>query len=83
VVAFPDKHFALAVDKIEECGIELIVGSEAEELLRKMEQAKGIVLRAEKSKEIWEVENWGQDEWAEQVLAEIAFAKAHEGPTRS
>jgi hypothetical protein len=29
-----------------------------------------------RSKEIWEVENWGQDEWAEQVAAEIAFAKA-------
>ena len=76
VVAFPDRDFAIAVDKIEELGIELIVGSEAEELLRKMEQAKGIALRAEESNEIWEGENWGQDEWAEQVLAEIAFAKA-------
>jgi hypothetical protein len=76
VVAFPDKHFAHAVDKLEESGIELIMGSEAEELLHKMEQAKGIALRAEMRKEIWDVENWGQDEWAEQVLAEIAFAKA-------
>ena len=76
VVAFPEKDFAIAVDKIEERGIELIMGSEAEELLRKMEQAKGIALRAEKSNEIWEVENWGEDQWIEQVLAEIAFAKA-------
>ena len=76
VVAFPDKHFALAVGKIEESGIELITGSEAEELLRKMERAKGIALRAEKSNEIWEVENWGEHQWVEQVLAEIAFAKA-------
>jgi hypothetical protein len=76
VVAFPEKDFAIAVDKIEESGIELIMGSEAEELLGKMEQAKGIALRAEVRKEIWDGENWGQDEWAEQVLAEIAFAKA-------
>jgi hypothetical protein len=26
-------------------------------------------------KEIWEIENWGKDEWAEQTLAEIAFSK--------
>jgi hypothetical protein len=26
--------------------------------------------------EIWEVENWGDNEWAEQTLAEIAFAKS-------
>jgi hypothetical protein len=76
VIAFPEKHFSMAVDKIEETGIELIIGSEAEELLRKMEQAKGIALRSEKNEEIWEVENWDQDEWVEQVLAEIAFAKA-------
>jgi hypothetical protein len=76
VMAFPDKHFALAMGKLEECGVDLIMGSEAEELLRKMEQAKGNTLRAEKSNEIWEVENWGQDEWVEQALAEIAFAKA-------
>ena len=42
VVAFPDSDFAIAVDKIEESGIELIVGSEAEELLCKMEQAKEV-----------------------------------------
>jgi hypothetical protein len=76
IVSFPDGDFATAIDKIEKSGIELIMGFEAEELLRKMEQVKGIALRAEKSKEIWEVENWGEDEWAEQVLAEIAFAKA-------
>jgi hypothetical protein len=76
VVAFPDGDFATAIDKIKQSGVELIVGSEAEGLLCKMEQVKGIALRAEKSKEIWNVENWGKDEWAEQVLAEIAFAKA-------
>ena len=27
-------------------------------------------------KEIWEVENWGDNEWTEQALAEIAFAKS-------
>jgi hypothetical protein len=27
------------------------------------------------SKEIWEVENWGDNEWVEQALAEIAFAE--------
>jgi hypothetical protein len=53
VVAFPDADFAIAVDKIEKSGIELIMGSEAEELLRKMEEAKGSTLRAEKGKEIW------------------------------
>jgi hypothetical protein len=40
-----------------------------------MEQVKGVAPRAD-IKEIWEVENWGDDEWAEQVLAEIAFSKA-------
>jgi hypothetical protein len=75
IVFFPHGDFATAIDKIEESGIELIIGSEAEELLCKMEQVKGIALQTEKMKEIWEVENWGKDEWAEQALAEIAFAK--------
>jgi hypothetical protein len=76
MVSFPDGDFATAIDKIEESGIELIMGSEAKELLCKMEQVKGVALRADKSKEIWEVENWGEDEWAEQFLAEVVFAKA-------
>jgi hypothetical protein len=29
-----------------------------------------------RSLEIWEVENWGDDEWTEQTVAEIAFSKA-------
>ena len=83
VVAFPDGDFATAIDKIKESGAELILGSEAKELLCKMEQVKGVAPRADTFKEIWEVEfkkiweveNWGTEEWAEQVLAEIAFAK--------
>jgi hypothetical protein len=76
VMAFPQPDFATAIDKIKESGVELIVGFEANELLCKMEQAKGIAPRTAKSKEIWEVENWGNDEWVEQTMAEMAFAKA-------
>jgi hypothetical protein len=76
MVACPHRDFLTAVDDIKQSGAELIVGSEAKELLCKMEQVKGVALRADKSKEIWEVENWGEDEWAEQFLAEIVFAKA-------
>jgi hypothetical protein len=75
VVAFPDGDFATAVDKIEKSGVGLIIGSEAKELLCKMEQVKGAAPQTDQIKEIWEVENWGKDEWAEQVLAEIAFAQ--------
>ena len=88
VVAFPEGDFATAVDNIKQNGVELILGPEAKELLRKMEQVKGVApLRkmdqvkgvapqTDKIKEIWELENWGDDEWAEQVLAEIVFAEA-------
>jgi hypothetical protein len=76
IFAFPHRDFAAAVDYIKQSGADLILGSEAKELLCKMEQVKGVALRADKIKEIWEVENWGHDEWAEQALAEIAFAKA-------
>jgi hypothetical protein len=76
IVGFPDPEFSLAIDKIKQSGVELIVGSEAKELLCKMEQVKGVAPQTDKTKEIWEVENWGEDEWAEQVLAEIVFAKA-------
>jgi hypothetical protein len=68
----PQDDFATAIEGIKQSGAELIVGSEAKELL---EQMKGIAPRADKTKEIWEVENWGDNEWAEQALAEIAFAK--------
>jgi hypothetical protein len=76
VVAFPDGDFATAVDKIKQSGVELIVGSEAKEPLGKMEQVKGVLPRTDNIEEIWEVENWGEDEWTEQVLAEFAFCKA-------
>ena len=77
IIAFPQPDFTTAIDKIKQRGgVELIVGVEARELLCKMEQAKGIAPRTAKSKEIWEVENWGDDEWVEQTMAEIAFAKA-------
>ena len=75
VVALPYGDFAAAVDNIKQSGAELILGSEAKELLCKMEQVKGVAPRTDKIKEIWEVENWGEDEWAEQALAEIAFSK--------
>jgi hypothetical protein len=76
IVFFPHSDFATAVDEIKQSGAELILGSEAKELLCKMEQVKGAVPRADKVKEIWEVENWGKDEWTEQALAEIVFSKA-------
>jgi hypothetical protein len=76
VVTFPHRDFAIAIDDIKQSGVELILGSEAKELLCKMEQVKGVAPRADKIQEIWEAENWGEDEWAEQALAEIAFAKA-------
>jgi hypothetical protein len=47
-----------------------------------MEQVKGLAPRADfketwevEFKKIWEVENWGAEEWAEQAAAEIAFAR--------
>lgn len=76
VVTFHHRDFAIAVDDIKQSGVELVLGSEAKELLCKMEQVKGVAPRADKIQEIWEAENWGEDEWAEQALAEVAFAKA-------
>jgi hypothetical protein len=77
VVAFPHCDFATAVDTIEQSGVELILGSEAKELLCKLEQVKGVAGRTvpKKIEEIWEVENWDKDEWAQQFLAEFAFCK--------
>ena len=42
VVAFPDGDFVTAIDEIKQSGVELIVGSEAKELLCKMEQVKEV-----------------------------------------
>jgi hypothetical protein len=81
MVACPQDDFAAAVDSIKQRGVELILGSEAKELICKMEQVKGIAPRADfkeiwevEFKEIWKVENWGRDEWIEQAFAEIGFA---------
>jgi hypothetical protein len=75
LVDFPEPDFDTAVEKIKEAGVDMILGSDAEELLCKMEQLTGTVLRTDK-KEIWEVEEWGKDEWLEQAAAELAFAMA-------
>jgi hypothetical protein len=71
----PRLDFATAVEDIKQAGFEVILGSAAKELLCKMEQALGVAPRIDQKK-IWEVEEWGSDEWTEQALAEIAFAKA-------
>jgi hypothetical protein len=42
LIAFPQGDFATAVDNIKQSGAELILGSEAKELLCKMEQVKGV-----------------------------------------
>ena len=42
VVAFPDGDFATAIDEIKQSGVELIVGSEAKELLCKLKQVKEV-----------------------------------------
>jgi hypothetical protein len=42
VGACPEDDFATAVDNIKQLGVELILGSEAEELLCKTEQLKGV-----------------------------------------
>src|SRR5262249_19928825 len=46
----------------------------------------GTVLRADDKKEIWDLEEWGPDEWVEQTAAEVAFAIAmnvHYAPERN
>src|SRR5215510_6183142 len=45
VVVCPSTDFSSAVDEIKKRGVELILGSEAKELLSKMEQVKGIAPR--------------------------------------
>jgi hypothetical protein len=76
IVSCPHSDFATAVEEFKKTGFELILGSEAKELLCKMQQVEGFAMPAAKTKEIWEVEDWGKDEWAEQYLAEMAFARA-------
>jgi hypothetical protein len=41
IIAFPEADFATAVNKIKQSGAVLILGSEAKEMLCKMEQVKG------------------------------------------
>jgi len=45
MVVCPSTDFSSAVDEIKKRGVELILGSEAKELLSKMEQVKGIAPR--------------------------------------
>jgi hypothetical protein len=75
LVNCPQADFATAVEEIKKLGMGPIQGSDAEELLCKIEQVTGTILRADKE-EIWEVEEWGPDEWVEQTAAETAFAIA-------
>ena len=82
IISFPGRDFATAIDDIKQSGAELIAGSEAQELLCNMEQAEEIAPRADfkeilevEFKQIWEVENWGVDEWFEQFMAEVGFAQ--------
>jgi hypothetical protein len=49
LAACPEGDFATAVDNIKQRGFELILGSEAKELLCKIEQAKGVAPRADKN----------------------------------
>ena len=45
IVVCPSTDFSSAVDEIKQSGVKLILGSEAKELLSKMEQVKGIAPR--------------------------------------
>jgi hypothetical protein len=76
LVNCPQADFVTAVEEIKEMGIGIILGPDAEELLRKMEQVTGTVLRPDNKKEIWDIEEWGPGEWFEQAAAEMAFAMA-------
>jgi hypothetical protein len=73
VVVFPYSYFAKALDSLRQTGLELILGSGANELLCKMEQVRGVLPRIDR-RGIWEVEDWGPDEWAEQAIAMGVFA---------
>jgi hypothetical protein len=48
LVNCPQADFATAVEEIKKLGMGPILGSDAEELLCKMEQVTGTVLRADK-----------------------------------
>jgi len=48
IVVCPSTDFSSAVDEIKQSGVKLILGSEAKELLCKMEQVKGVAPRADK-----------------------------------
>ena len=48
IVTSPHADFATAVDEIKQSGVELIMGSEAKELLCKMEQVKGVATQSER-----------------------------------
>ena len=70
--------FATAVEDIKQHGPDLILGSEAKELFGKMEKL-GLVPRGDPMKndeEIWQLEDWAENEWAEQGAAELTFAIA-------
>jgi hypothetical protein len=75
LVSLPFADFATAVGEMRQSGAELVFGSQAKELLCKMHQVKGIALQPESMKEIWEIEEWGPEEWVQQTIAEVVFAK--------
>jgi hypothetical protein len=75
IVGCPHDDFPTAVDDLKQRGFELILGSEAKELLCKLERVKGMAPRPDKPKEIWEVQNWGSDECVNQAWAELVFAR--------
>ena len=76
VTTFDAPDFATAVEHIKQHGPDLVLGSEARELLGKMAKL-GLVPPADPLKndeEIWELENWDKDEWFEQTASEMVFA---------
>jgi hypothetical protein len=52
MIACREGDFAAAVDSHKQSGAELILGSEAKELICKMEQVKGVAPRADKSRKL-------------------------------
>jgi hypothetical protein len=74
VLTCPEDDFATAVDSIKQRGLELILGSEAEELFCKLERVKCVAPSPE-IQETWDDLNWGDKEWAWQVLLKLPFPK--------
>ena len=76
VTTFPAPDFATAVDFIKQ-HVDLILGSEARDLFRKMEKLgrvpAGDPMRNDE--QIWQLENWAENEWTEQSAAEFMFAE--------